>query len=278
MADDSGKLGAREEPDAVTTTQRSPRRRVDYTPLLSLVDSDRRAAMDDGPAFATEIIRKAVVTGALKPGDAIRQDVMAAALSLSKPPVREALRKLESEQLVVFVPNRGFVVAPESLIELREAWELRELLEPAVLRIAAPNLTTEDFEHARELMRLMAVDREYLRHYELNLEYHLTLYGPSQRPHFLETIERAHARCQRYVYRKLSTTNSAHQTPDDGRHEVIVKRLEVGDIDGACASLLIHLEEAAERSIQFYQNAFEIERAAKSAGRQTRRYRTSAKP
>jgi DNA-binding GntR family transcriptional regulator len=247
-----------------------PRRRIDYSPLLELAGEGGRSLEDDGPAFATSIIRKGIVTGLLKPGDAVRQDLMASALSLSKPPVREALRMLEAEQLVVFLPNRGFVVAPESSAELREAWELRVLLEPAVLRIAAPNLTAEDFAQARRLEDLMQADRKYLRHYELNLEFHLTLYRPSHRPHFLEAIERAHARCQRYNYRRLSRINLVEQTPDDGRHGLIVDMLEAGDIDSACRELVTHLDEAAARTVKAYQR-FEFEDAQLQIAKSKRR-------
>jgi DNA-binding GntR family transcriptional regulator len=271
LADDSSLLAANHKTQRTGVERaRAPRGRIDYTPLLDLVGDDGRSPDDDGPAFATHIIRKGIVTGLLKPGDAVRQDLMASALSLSKPPVREALRMLEAEQLVVFLPNRGFVVAPESSAELREAWELRVILEPAVLRIAAPNLTAADFEHARLLETLMQEDREYLRHYEMNLAYHLTLYRPSGRPHFLEAIERAHARCQRYNYKRLLKVNQTENTPIDDRHEVIVDRLEAGDIDGACACLVVHLEEAKERTVKAYQR-YEFEDAQIQAAQQKRR-------
>ena len=177
---------------------------------------------------------------------------------------------LEAEQLLVFLPNRGFVVAPESSAELREAWELRVLLEPAVLRIAAPNLTAGDFAQVRRLEDLMKADREYLRHYELNLDYHLTLYRPSRRPHFLEAIERAHARCQRYNYKRLLRANLVENTPIDDRHEIIVSRLEAGDLDGACACLVVHLKEAADRIIKAYQR-FELEDAQLQVAQNRRR-------
>ncbi len=254
------------EPEGLAAPFKKGRRQVDHGPLRALVENAARLPIEDGPAFATSVIRKAIITGILKPGDAIRQDLMASVLSLSKPPVREALRTLEAEHLVVFLPKRGFVVSPETFSELREAWELRTVLEPAVLRLAAQALTPGDFEQARRLMGLLAADREYLRHFELNLEFHLILYRPSQRPHFLETIERAHGRCQRYSYRKLLQAGLAKKVPDDQRHEAIVDQLEAGDIDGACACLMLHLKEAAAALLNGYWSDIDV-RSLEQTGR-----------
>ena len=230
----------------------APAGRADYARLSRLAAGAARAPDDDGPGFAASFIRSAIVTGALKAGQAIRQDLLAGALGLSKPPVREALRKLEAERLVAFIQNRGFVVAPESLAELKEAFELRVVLEPAVLRLAAPHLAPADFERARDLLGQLARDRRYDAHYELNLAFHRTLYARANRPHFIETIERAHARCLRYVWRALDTTGRVNQVPDDGRHVMLVELLEAGDVDAACECLTVHLEEAAERLLAIY--------------------------
>lgn len=239
------------------------RPRTDYSALPDLLGAGARAALGDGPAYATEVIRRAIVTGALKPGDMIRQDLMASALSLSKPPVREALRTLEAEQLVIFQQNRGFIVAPESLTEMREAFELRILLEPAVLRAAAPALTAEDLAEARRIMRRLADKPHYLEHFDLNLAFHLTLYRPALRPHFLQTITQAHARTQRYVYARLRAARLIEHAPDDGRHEIMLDRLEAGDVDGACKVLVEHLEEASDQLLKAYLRVFEREERAR---------------
>lgn len=261
MADDSSKLGIRQTADTVAepASTKPSRKRVDYSALPELLADGVRSPLEDGPAYATSVIRAAIIMSKLKPGDAIRQDLMASALSLSKPPIREALRKLEAEQLVVFLQNRGFVVAKESSLELREAFEIRAILEPAAMRIAAPNLTSEDFDQARQIMKLLAMEPDYHIHYDLNLEFHLTLYRPSHRPHMLETIVRAHARTQRYTYRSLYLRNSVQKTPDDGRHEIMLDKLEAGDLDGACECLVLHLEVAAEKLLRTYQRNFELE-------------------
>lgn len=192
---------------------------------------------------------------------------MASALSLSKPPIREALRKLESEQLVVFLPNRGFVVADEGPTELREAYELRTLLEPALLRMAAPNLTEEDFDQARHYMDLLIQKPDYLTHFDLNLEFHLTLYRPSLRPHFLQTVAQAMARTQRYVYPRLHVANLVDATPDDGQHQIIMDLLQSGDVDGACEALRRHIKDAGERLLKMYWRAFEVKEYAGKVNR-----------
>ncbi len=88
---------------------------------------------------ATDAVRSMIVRRSLAPGQQVRQDGLAEELGLSRSPLREALRALESEGLVRYAPNRGYVVTRLSDRELRQIYLMRMLLEPAVLRsIAAP--------------------------------------------------------------------------------------------------------------------------------------------
>src|SRR5690242_14507051 len=81
------------------------------------------------PDLIADALREEIQRGTPGPGEALRQEEVAARFSVSRIPVREALRQLEAEGLVVVYPNRGAYVAQLSAQELREITDLRVLLE-----------------------------------------------------------------------------------------------------------------------------------------------------
>ncbi|MGI6129791.1 MAG: GntR family transcriptional regulator [bacterium] len=75
-------------------------------------------------------IRKDILTNKYAPGEELQIDKLAALFEVSTTPVREALVRLEAEGLVKLIPNRGVRVTPISLTDIKNIWELRQLLEP----------------------------------------------------------------------------------------------------------------------------------------------------
>nr|WP_198747427.1 GntR family transcriptional regulator [Pseudomonas putida]MBI6885029.1 GntR family transcriptional regulator [Pseudomonas putida] len=74
-------------------------------------------------------LREAIMNGQFAPGERLVERELCELLQVSRPPLREALRKLEAEKLVVIVPHRGPVVASLDIAEARELYALRALLE-----------------------------------------------------------------------------------------------------------------------------------------------------
>jgi DNA-binding GntR family transcriptional regulator len=85
-------------------------------------------------------LRRLLVTGELAPGTPVRQEAVAERLGVSRVPVREALKVLEGEGHIVYLPHRGYVVAELSVADLTEVYRLRELLEAEAVRVAVPRL------------------------------------------------------------------------------------------------------------------------------------------
>src|SRR4029078_7031121 len=85
-------------------------------------------------------LRRALVSGELKPGDRVRQEELADALGVSLAPVGEAPATLEQEGQVTYLPRRGYFVTELDLADVREIYELRALLEERAARRALPHL------------------------------------------------------------------------------------------------------------------------------------------
>ena len=97
---------------------------------------DRFANVGNAAETAYAVLREAIITNALNPGDRLRADELAKKLGVSKTPVREALRKLQAEDLVVAHGNRLAVkvLTEEQLFEI---YYTREALEGMAARLAA---------------------------------------------------------------------------------------------------------------------------------------------
>jgi DNA-binding GntR family transcriptional regulator len=98
-------------------------------------------------------IRARILSGELAPGGAIDQESLAADLGLSTTPVREALRKLESDGWVSLAAHREARIAPLSLVELEELYGVRLSLDPLAAELACRNI---DDAGIAELQRLLA--------------------------------------------------------------------------------------------------------------------------
>src|ERR1019366_1928553 len=98
-------------------------------------------------------IRSAVLSGEMRPGMRIRQELLAAKFGASRIPVREALKQLENEGLVVLAPNRGAWIADVNSEESIEVYKIREAVEPLAIGESVPNLTDEDVETLDRIVR-----------------------------------------------------------------------------------------------------------------------------
>lgn len=104
-----------------------------------------------------QYIRDSLNRGEIQPGQRLRQDVLAEQLGVSATPVREALRRLEAEGLVLYVPNKGAMASEATQHEVREIFALRVLLEGYAARLAADRLTEDELDTLSSLNKTMLV-------------------------------------------------------------------------------------------------------------------------
>lgn len=125
-------------------------------------------------------IREAIEEGRYEPGERLREQEVAQWLEVSRTPVREGLRLMESEGLVVFLPWRGTVVAELDQIQVLELYAVRETLEGLAARIAAQTMNDREIEVLEEL--LLRADKcldDPIESARLNKMFHQTICGAS---------------------------------------------------------------------------------------------------
>ncbi|MEV8637131.1 GntR family transcriptional regulator [Streptosporangium sp. NPDC051023] len=165
-------------------------------------------------------LRADIRNGVLRPGDPIRQDVIAKRHGTSRIPVREALRELSSEGRVIIRPNAGARVAELNLADLREVYLLRERLEPFAAGIAVSRLDEQAIAKiAHVLEDLTAMRTGDARFHELDLEFHHLIYQACDMPRLVRMIESLWETSQQYrnVYswlpgeQRLEVSHLEHQ-------------------------------------------------------------------
>jgi DNA-binding GntR family transcriptional regulator len=206
------------------------------------------------PSTATLVanaVREAILSGQLEGGQALRQDQIAAEFALSATPVREALRQLEAEGLVVFYPNRGAVVAELSPQEVHELYVIRIALETTALRHAVPKLTPADLERARAAIRATQASGDPAEWGAQNWAFHAALYAAADMPKLLTMTKSLHDNVDRYLRMAMSVMQ--HKAQSQREHGQLLEACAKGDADAACSILEAHIRDAGERVVAFLE-------------------------
>jgi DNA-binding GntR family transcriptional regulator len=205
--------------------------------------ANARAQSASTPEIVAYAVREAILSGLYAPGQPLRQDAIAAALGLSKIPVREALRRLEAEGLVALHPNRGAVVAPLVAQEAQEIAEIRIALETLALRLALPGLTQRDLRLAAGILDDLDAEADITRWGALNRDFHQTLYVAASRPQLLGLIATQHRRFDRYM--RVVLASMRHQPDSQAEHRALLAACTERDEATVTAILERHIATAA---------------------------------
>lgn len=184
-------------------------------------------------------LREAIISGHFAEDEPIRQDDIARLFNVSKIPVREALKRLEAEGLVLFQRNKGAVVTRISEPELAQMFEVRVLLEVQAIRLAVPNMTEATFAQAESICQAFLGELDVGRWAELNWQLHTCLYEPAQRPFLVSLIRSIHDKLERYLRMQMSLSEGKERA--DHEHRDIIAACRAGDADLAAQLIEAHI-------------------------------------
>src|SRR3954462_5522483 len=131
-------------------------------------------------ALAAEALREMVLSGELKPGDRVIENRLTEELGVSRPPLREAMRVLEQEGLIVQTPRKGAVVAPGTPHDIYEIVSLREEIEQIAVRLGVPGRSQERLDRVRQAygeLEAAAEEDGAPRVVESSFAFHLAIVG-----------------------------------------------------------------------------------------------------
>lgn len=196
---------------------------------------------------AFRALRQAIEDGRYHPGEHLRVQRLVEDLQMSPTPIREALRMLQSEGLVVHHAHRGTTVAEYSPEDATEVYALRLVLEPMAARLAAERVTDDQLHELRRLHTELGVavaDSHRSSAAELNVLWHRAVYNASASRYLQEFISRL---WQALPGRAIWLTSRAEMSLE--QHERVTVALERRDPDAAFACMREHIALGATSTV-----------------------------
>jgi DNA-binding GntR family transcriptional regulator len=198
-------------------------------------------------------IQRAILTGALAPGERLAAETLAHRFGTSRTPVREALLSLEAEGLVEIAPHKGAVVRPFDAADLVELYELRAVIEPYAAARAAERIGREALEaldaNLREAEACGGADaRAVQRQIQLNEEFHRIVVGAAESPR-LDVAMRSVAGIPR-VFRTVFWRDERQRAQSLFCHRELVRALRARQPGLAEAVMRMHVLGAKEFLIE----------------------------
>lgn len=191
---------------------------------------------------AYSFIREKILLGEYSAGMHIRPDAVAEHLSISRMPIREALRQLESEGLVALRPNRGAVVIALSAAEAEELIEIRATLEGMALRYAMPVLKGAVLEDLVELHdRMERVHGDPKTWLDRHIDFHQFIAAKSGRKHIITLLTRIQNQLLPATYALIMSRGS--EELGGAEHGILLDAIKSGRVSLAENTIRNHIQE-----------------------------------
>lgn len=190
------------------------------------------------------------------PNSFLNEDLLCEEFKVSRTPIRDALSRLEQEDLIKIIPKKGFFVAPLSIGEINLTFETRTLLETYAISNHCSNLNSdtinllyENIKKAKECIKSNNQEELFI----LDDEFHRIILNQCNNHYLFDTYSRVHNQnCRLRVLSGLHDSQRLYSTIDE--HLEILTFLAEGDIDSAEKAMRIHLSNAKSSSFQAFLN------------------------
>ena len=201
------------------------------------------------PQLSDEVaahLREAIMSGALRPGQFVRLDAVAAELGVSVTPVREALLALRGEDMVELEPRRGFVVSPLSRQDVEDMFRLQADLAAQLVGRATELIGDEQLRHVEQVARELAVAQGHHELSALEYEFHRLINkaaGSRKLARFLDIATR-------YTPARVYTGDPQWRVQVVADHAAILAALRARDADAAREAVFRHVKDGEQRLLR----------------------------
>lgn len=202
---------------------------------------------DTLPEHLANRLRRAILRGRLPPGAAIKERDTAAELGVSRTPMREAIRILAKEGLVILRPSRSPIVAQPTFKEVSDQVEVLLALEKLSAELACRAASDSEIARIAEIADTMAADfddTDRLDMFEIDMSFHTAIARASHNDALAETHCAFLARLWRARY--LAAVQRRNRERVISHHGAIVKALQLRDPEATRAAIQAHLGHLAQ--------------------------------
>lgn len=201
---------------------------------------------------AYDLLLSDIEDGGLPPGTRLREVELAERLSISRTPVREALKRLELQGLVTHEPHHGAVVTSLDYGQVTELYLLREVLEGTAARLTAQHATPVE---VGVLQRMVEADRALIgqprRLAQANRGFHTQIRNTARNRYVGAALENLRLSLALLAGTTLAAPGRAGQSVEE--HAAIVARIAARDFEGAEAAARLHIQNAFRTRVELRQ-------------------------
>jgi DNA-binding GntR family transcriptional regulator len=204
-------------------------------------------------AVAVDAVRQAILEGKIQTGDRLIVTELAAALSMSPTPVREALRILEAEGLVENKPHRGAAVADLSAIDPDTIYALRAPMEALTTRLAVPRLSENEVAELESLQREFRAAQEASDDERLtraNAQWHMRIYETCGSQYLVDLVRRLWM-----PFHWAGQWVDPQRDASVNEHELIMAAIRTRDAAAAARLMQEHIERVHESILASHRQA-----------------------
>lgn len=190
-----------------------------------------------------EHLREAILSGKLEPSTRLMEVQLAEELGVSRTPVREAIRKLELEGLVVMIPRKGAYVADVSLKDVIEVLEIRAGIEGFATSLAAQRMSDSEIVKLKEIsnrFKKSLRDQDSEQMVQIDIEFHDYIFQSTSNKKLIQISNSL--REQVYRFRKIYITEYNRSEDIIQEHESIIEAISKRNIMAAMENAMKHIE------------------------------------
>ena len=187
-------------------------------------------------------LRQAILKGELEPGERLMEIQLAQKLGVSRTPIREAIRKLELEGLVVMIPRKGAEVARITEKDMRDVLEVRGTLEELAVSLACKNMSDDiiqELSMANKLFESAIVSKDVVKIVDADVNFHDVIYKATDNQRLMQIISNLSE--QMYRYRLEYIKDARSHSILISEHADIISRLQTKDEEGAKSVMNQHI-------------------------------------
>lgn len=191
-------------------------------------------------------LRQAILRGELKPGERLMEIQLANKLGVSRTPIREAIRKLELEGLVLMIPRKGAEVAQITEKNMQDVLEVRKALEELSVQLACERITAEQVEEmkmAAEDFRKVLKSGDVTKIAEADVKFHDIIFAATNNQRLITLLNNLREQMYRFRVEYLKQKECYPQLLEE--HDKLIALISGGEVEEACELMGCHIDNQA---------------------------------
>ena len=191
-------------------------------------------------------LRQAILKGELAPGERLMEIQLANKLGVSRTPIREAIRKLELEGLVLMIPRKGAEVAQITEKNMQDVLEVRKALEELSVQLACERITPEQVEEmkmAAEDFRKVLKSGDVTKIAEADVKFHDIIFAATNNQRLITLLNNLREQMYRFRVEYLKQKECYPQLLEE--HDKLIALISGGEVEEACELMGCHIDNQA---------------------------------